>query len=120
GQSDPRALWYYFPAVLSIKLTVPLLLAPVVLAVCRGWNSRDTSSRRPWYGNWALLCALTLLLFSLTCRVQIGVRFMFPLIALAAPASPRRVDRVVLWHGPGRVDNAEASASVADNEDRES
>src|SRR5262245_57859268 len=34
-------------------------------------------------GNWPILCALALLVFSLTCRVQIGVRFMFPLIALA-------------------------------------
>jgi 4-amino-4-deoxy-L-arabinose transferase-like glycosyltransferase len=79
GQSDRRALWYYFPVALSIKLTVPLLVAPVVLAVLN-WRRRDG---RRWYGNGALLCALMLLLFSLTCRVQIGVRFMFPLIALA-------------------------------------
>ncbi|MBI1916377.1 MAG: glycosyltransferase family 39 protein [Planctomycetes bacterium] len=79
GQSDRRALWYYFPVALSIKLTVPLLLAPVVLAVLN-WRRRNG---QPWYGNGPLLCALVLLLFSLTCRVQIGVRFMFPLIALA-------------------------------------
>src|SRR5262249_7923058 len=79
GQSDRRALWYYFPVALSIKLSVPLLLAPVMLTVLN-WRRRDG---RHWYGNEALLCALALLLFSLTCRVQIGVRFMFPLIALA-------------------------------------
>src|SRR5262249_44213898 len=78
GQSDPRALWYYFPLALSIKLSVPLLLAPLALAAL---NCRR--QERPWYGNWPLLCALALLVFSLTCRVQIGVRFMFPLIALA-------------------------------------
>src|SRR5439155_21927326 len=79
GQSDRRALWYYFPVALSIKLTIPLLLAPGILAALN-WRRRDG---RPWYGNGALLCALVLLLFGLTCRVQIGVRFMFPLIALA-------------------------------------
>ena len=52
GHTDRRALWYYFPVVLSIKLSVPLLLAPALLVVLnlRRW-------RRPWDGNWALLCA---------------------------------------------------------------
>src|SRR5207302_1428976 len=33
--------------------------------------------------NWALVAAASLLVFSLTCRVQIGVRYMFPLVGLA-------------------------------------
>jgi dolichyl-phosphate-mannose-protein mannosyltransferase len=78
GHTDQRAMWYYFPVVLSIKLSVPLLLAPILLAAV---NVRRGG---PWYGNWALLCAFALLVFSVTCRVQIGVRFMFPLVALAA------------------------------------
>src|SRR5205085_1495305 len=28
GQTDDRALWFYFPVVLTIKLSVPLLLLP--------------------------------------------------------------------------------------------
>jgi 4-amino-4-deoxy-L-arabinose transferase-like glycosyltransferase len=79
GHSDSRALWYYFPVVLTIKLTLPLLAAPLVLAGLRRLSPRQT----PWYDNWALLCAGTLLVFSLNCRVQIGIRFMFPLVALA-------------------------------------
>ena len=72
------SLWYYFPVLMSIKFTAPLLAAPLV------WIGlwRRSGVGGPWYGNWALLCALALLLFSLTCRVQIGVRFMFPLLAL--------------------------------------
>jgi hypothetical protein len=34
-------------------------------------------------GNWALLAAALLFLFSLNCRVQIGVRLVLPLLALA-------------------------------------
>ena len=73
GRSDPRALWYYFPVVLSIKLSLPLLVAPLLLAALRPRALL----------NWACLAAAGLLLFSLTCRVQIGVRFMLPLAALA-------------------------------------
>ena len=72
GQTDPRSLWYYFPAVLSIKLTEPLLLAPLVLFVSRARALR----------NWAVLCAAAMLLFSLNAKVQIGVRLVLPLVAL--------------------------------------
>ena len=96
GHTDHRALWYYFPVVLSIKLSVPLLLAPALLVVL---NLRRKG--RPWDGNWALLCAFALLLFSLTCRVQIGVRFMFPLVALAAVGlSAGLVRTAQSWQSP--------------------
>jgi hypothetical protein len=75
GQVHPRALWYYFPVALSIKLTLPLLLLPLLLALVRPAALR----------NWACLAAAALLLFSLTCRVQIGIRLMLPLVALAIP-----------------------------------
>jgi hypothetical protein len=67
-----RALWYYFPAALAIKLPLPLLLLPAALAVIRPRA----------LANWALAAAGVLLLFSLTCRVQIGIRYMLPLVAL--------------------------------------
>jgi hypothetical protein len=73
GQVARRAIWYYFPAALSIKATIPILLLPVVLALVR----------RRALGNWACLAALAFLLFSLVCRVQIGIRLMLPLLALA-------------------------------------
>jgi len=74
GTVHPRAVWYYFPVALSIKCTIPFLLMPLVIAIF---------SRRALL-NWPLLVALAMLAYSLTCRVQIGVRFMFPLLALAA------------------------------------
>lgn len=72
GQTHPRALWYYFPVLLTIKVTLPILLA----ALCLG----PAGLRR---GNWALVSAFVLLLFSVACRVQIGIRFMFPLLCFA-------------------------------------
>jgi len=73
GHQDPRALWYYFPLLMTIKLSVPLLLTPLVLLALRPRV----------LVNWACVAAAGLVLFSLTCRVQIGVRLMLPLIALA-------------------------------------
>jgi hypothetical protein len=73
GQTHPRALWYYFPVVMAVKLPVPMLLAPLVLLLVRP----------RLLINWACLAAAALALFSLTCRVQIGLRFMFPLMVLA-------------------------------------
>ncbi|HSI11040.1 MAG TPA: hypothetical protein VK961_03300 [Chthoniobacter sp.] len=73
GQAHRRAVWFYFPVALTIKLSLALLTMPVVIALFRPRALR----------NWACLAAAVLLAYSVTCRVQIGVRFMFPLVALA-------------------------------------
>jgi len=73
GVSAGRALWYYFPVALTIKLSVTLLALPLLLLVLR--------PRALW--NWACLAALMLLCFSVTCRVQIGIRLVLPLVVLA-------------------------------------
>lgn len=70
GHTYDKPLWYYFPAALAVKLTLSVLLAPLVLLIAR--------RRRAL--NWALAAALVLFVFSLTCRVQIGIRLMLPLI----------------------------------------
>jgi hypothetical protein len=70
---DQGALWYYFPVLLTIKLTVPFLLAPLALA----------AGRVRGLLNWATVTAAVLAAFSLTYRVQIGIRFLLPCIALA-------------------------------------
>ncbi len=74
GTSADRSIWYYFPVALSIKLTVTLLALPLVVALLRPRSLR----------NWGCLCALVLLAFSVTCRVQIGIRLVLPLVVLAA------------------------------------
>ena len=74
GQEYRRSIWFYFPVALTIKTTLPLLFAPVVLALVRPRGLR----------NWACLAAGVLLLFSINCRVQIGIRFMLPLLVFLA------------------------------------
>jgi hypothetical protein len=72
GEVHPRALWYYFPVALTIKLPVPLLLLPPIILLTRPSALR----------NWACIAAAALVLFSVTCRVQIGIRLVLPLVVL--------------------------------------
>ncbi len=72
GQPYRRAVWYYFPVLLTIKLTLPLLITPLALALIRPRS----------LVNWASLVAAVLLVLSLTFRVQIGIRLVLPLVAL--------------------------------------
>jgi len=72
GVTSPSALWWYFPVLLTIKLTVPVLLLLLVLSLLAPRHLL----------NPALAGVLGLLVFSVFCRVQIGIRFMFPLLAL--------------------------------------
>ncbi|MFQ3593284.1 MAG: hypothetical protein SNJ82_08870 [Gemmataceae bacterium] len=72
GVTSPSALWWYFPVLLSIKLSLPVLMLLLGLAV-----TAPRSLLNP-----ALVCVGVLFAFSVFCRVQIGVRFMFPLICL--------------------------------------
>ena len=71
GHTYPRAIWYYFPVLLTIKLTVPLLAALLVLI-----------SRPRTLGNAAAMAAACLLVFSVMYRVQIGIRLVLPAVAL--------------------------------------
>jgi hypothetical protein len=72
GTGYVRGIWYYFPVALSIKLTLPVLLLLAGLLL-----RRPRSLFTP-----VGLAALLLLVFSLNCRVQIGVRLVFPLVAM--------------------------------------
>lgn len=73
GEARHRAVWYYFPVALSIKLGLPLLILPTALALLRPRA----------LNNWACAAAATLLAFSLAYRVQIGIRLVLPMVALA-------------------------------------
>ena len=73
GEGHPRARWYYFPVLLVIKLSVVLLLAPLLITMAG--NVRSLL-------NWACLTALALIAFSITFRVQIGIRLVLPLVGI--------------------------------------
>ncbi len=70
GRTDPRALWYYFPLAMTMKLTASVLALPLLVAIIR--------PRVLW--NWATVITAVLILFSVTFRVQIGIRLILPLI----------------------------------------
>jgi hypothetical protein len=71
GEVRP-AVWYFFPVALSIKLTLALLLLPLLPALLRPKMQL----------NWPFLLALALLALSLTYRVQNGVRLVLPLVGV--------------------------------------
>lgn len=73
GEWHHRATAAYFPVALSMKTPLPALLLILLTLVLRprAWNTP---------AGWL---ALVLLLFSFNCRVQIGVRFMFTLMAVS-------------------------------------
>jgi hypothetical protein len=73
GRWSEAPVWYYFPVALTIKLSLPLLLLTALVVLVR---PRSLMS-------WPLLAAAALLLASLTCRIQIGVRYLLPCLALA-------------------------------------
>lgn len=73
GASSDHAFWYYFPVLFTIKLTVPLLIGLAAI----------TALRPRSLNNWAMWAAVVLFLFSLNCRVQIGIRLVLPCLVLA-------------------------------------
>ncbi|MGL6097271.1 MAG: hypothetical protein ACRC7O_15915, partial [Fimbriiglobus sp.] len=74
GVYHPHPVPYYFPVALAVKLPDATLALLAVTLVCR-WRELARSPAA-----WA---ALLLLAFSLTTRVQIGVRLTFPMLAFA-------------------------------------
>lgn len=96
GEYHPRAVWWYFPALLSVKLADPTLALLAAVLVLR---PRTLLSPAGW-------AAAVLLLFSLNTRVQIGVRLVFPLVvfllvALAAASQKGWLTRVLAWAAVG-------------------
>jgi hypothetical protein len=72
GEFSPTGFWYYFPAALAIKLTLPVfVLLAVVLIV-----------KHRYLMNGAIVAAAGLLAMTPAFRVQIGVRFVLPIAAL--------------------------------------
>jgi len=105
GRWYANNIWYYFPVALSIKLSLPLLFAPVLLAVTR---PRSLT-------NWACLAAAALVVFSLACRVQIGVRLVLPLVGLAIAGLAGAMAQAWQSYQPGwgrRLLGGAASAGV--------
>jgi hypothetical protein len=102
GHVADRALWYYFPVAISMKVTAPLLVLFSGLLILR--------PRALW--NWAGQSTLALTLLSLTCRVQIGIRLLLPLIALAIVAIAAATARVASRGGVRVADESLATPAL--------
>ncbi|HEY2785713.1 MAG TPA: glycosyltransferase family 39 protein [Fimbriiglobus sp.] len=89
GDWYERATWKYFPVALTMKVPVPMLL---LLSAVIALRPRSLNSPLGWF-------ALVLLLFSLNCRVQLGIRFMFTLMAVTYVALAAAISRG--WTGDG-------------------
>lgn len=76
GDTHPRAFWYYFPVALTIKFTLVFfgMLLGVLVFRPRG------------LATWVGLASVALSVFTLNCRVQIGIRLVLPLVAFATIA----------------------------------
>jgi hypothetical protein len=72
GHWYPNGVWYYFPAALSLKLGLPLLGGVCAAAV----------AKPRMLANAVVVAAALMLLYSLHCRVQIGIRLFLPIVAL--------------------------------------
>ena len=72
GEVHARAVWFYFPVVLLIKLSGALLVGLVAAVVLA----------RPALWNPPFLAAVALLALSPFFRVQTGIRMVLPLVAL--------------------------------------
>lgn len=83
GEWHHRAHWSYFPIALTMKTPVPALVLLLAMLILR---PRDLNTPVGWV-------ALGLLTFSLNCRVQIGIRFMFTLMATAYIATAIAIAR---------------------------
>jgi hypothetical protein len=91
GHWYPDGVWNYYPVALAIKLCLPLLLSTGLIAMV---NPRALA-------NSFFSAALLLLAFSLTCRVQLGIRLFLPIVPLlvipvaaALPATLRQAREV--------------------------
>jgi 4-amino-4-deoxy-L-arabinose transferase-like glycosyltransferase len=78
GKLYATGRWFYFPAVLLIKLTLPLLLLTVAVIVSRAWRGRARDTL------YVALAALLFLGFAMQSRFDIGVRHVLPVIVLLA------------------------------------
>lgn len=109
GTPSNRGWWYYFPFALLVKTPLPLLLfsalgAAGVIAQLR--------QRRDWQSAVPLVAAITIVLISLTVRVNLGVRLVLPVYPLIAIVAAQGIAYLVRQQ-PGRASQLIAGAALA-------
>jgi hypothetical protein len=74
GEHSPRGWWYFFPAAFALKTPVALLLL-LALALFATWKDAPPA-RAEWF---VWVPSIVYLVFCLTSRVNLGVRYLLPL-----------------------------------------
>jgi hypothetical protein len=102
GRTDPHSLWYYFPVAMTIKLTASLLALPLIVAAIRPRALL----------NWVTALTGVLILFSVTFRVQIGIRLILPLVGFFIVGVAGAAANMITTMGPGWWKRLTAGAVV--------
>jgi hypothetical protein len=93
GRLYPSGRWFYFPAVLLVKLTLATLLLTVLAIVTPWWQGRGHDAL------YILLPAVIFLFFAARSRMDIGVRHVLPVIVLLAIAAGAAAASSMQKHG---------------------
>jgi hypothetical protein len=92
GTPANRGWWYYFPVALAVKTPIPLLLLAIVGSAVA---VKNIAARREWQSAAPFVAAMTVLLISMTVRVDLGVRLILPIYPLLAIVAAQGT--VQLW-----------------------
>ncbi len=92
GQFSNRGWWYYFPVLLAVKNPLPLLLV-LVIGFIKGWHSLWRSftqhklikrlQNTPFAYLVIAIAPLGYLLQSMTAHINLGVRYVMPVMPFA-------------------------------------
>jgi len=91
GEWGAKGWWYYFPLALAWKLPVPLLALTLAalglwLAQLREWSVAEAA---PW------VAALVYLAMAMTSTINIGVRYVLPMLPLLAVGAAQQLARLL-------------------------
>ncbi|MEY2458933.1 MAG: hypothetical protein QOG30_763 [Acidimicrobiaceae bacterium] len=91
GRQVLGTVWWFWPAALLVKLSIPSLLA--VIAGPVGWLLEPRRRRSLLFA--LALPAAALSIATVLQAAPVGVRYLFPVIALALPGAAMVMERVV-------------------------
>jgi len=91
GMYSQTGWWYYFPVALVLKTTIPFLLLSLASSV---WASVRVVLQRDFRFIWLLIPAAIYMIFVLFSHIDIGVRYMLPLIPFMIVLSAWMIDEL--------------------------
>lgn len=81
GQMNVGGWWYYFPVLFAVKTPLPFLLL-LLVGLALFWGQRPWQQGGSWAQGWLWLLAGGLAGASLLSRVNIGYRYLLPVLPL--------------------------------------